>query len=93
MSVDKINRAIRECLQRCYGSDDTIATVAGFVGELQDSIGWTVEEIHAVELPVLRMLGIIAAGVSCPGDVPNWTPNDQQPDRKMATMAHDAPRE
>ena len=56
MSVERINNAIRSCLDRCYESDHATGSVAVFVQELRDSGEWTNEELQAVYSTVMRLL-------------------------------------
>jgi hypothetical protein len=83
---EKINTAVRECLQQCYGSKDSIAALADFVAKLKDSVGWDAGEIHAVELAVLRMLGSIVHGAIYSGDATDRPISDQNPGRKATNV-------
>jgi hypothetical protein len=59
-SIDRINAAVRACLDRCYGSESPIAELGLFLdekrhaGELNDS------EASQVRTTVSRILGHIA---------------------------------
>lgn len=81
MADDRINAAVRNCLQQCYRSKDQIATVAAFIEHLKDSIGWTNSEIRSVELAVLRILGSVVHGVTYPGDATNQPIGELNGDR------------
>jgi hypothetical protein len=56
MSSIRINQAIRECLDRCYGSANATGCVAAFMQEMRDSGSWTQQELHLVYSTVIRML-------------------------------------
>jgi hypothetical protein len=56
MSTVRINSAIRDCLDRCYRSDNPTGCVAAFMQELRDCGTWTQQELHIVYSTVIRML-------------------------------------
>ena len=56
MSPARINCAIRDCLERCYQSDNATASVAAHMHELRGDGGWTQQELHIVYSTVIRML-------------------------------------
>ena len=56
MSSSSINSAIRDCLDRCYQSDNATGCVAAFMQELRDEGIWTRQELHIVYSTVIRML-------------------------------------
>jgi len=53
----KINKAIRNCLNRCYVTANPLDALADCVAELGAQPEWTVPEIAQVEGAVRRMLG------------------------------------
>ena len=60
----KVNEAIRECLSRCEQSKSIIPDVAKFLDSLEMSGGWSDDELHEIELAVIRMLfGILDCAV------------------------------
>jgi hypothetical protein len=62
MSAASINDAIRDCLDRCYESDNATGCVAAFMQELRDSRGWTQQELHIIYSTVIRMLRALNVG-------------------------------
>jgi hypothetical protein len=56
MSVKRINDAIRECLDKCYQSPNSLAVLADFVAELRNRSDWSVSEVEQVETTVRRLL-------------------------------------
>ena len=56
MSTNRIDNAIRCCLDRCYESDNSTASVAAFMEELRDSGEWTSDELQAVYFTVTKLL-------------------------------------
>jgi hypothetical protein len=60
----KINEAVRECLSRCEQSKNIVPEVAKFLDELDSTVGWSDDELHEVELAIIRMLfGILDCAV------------------------------
>ncbi|MBI3865253.1 MAG: hypothetical protein HY290_25545 [Planctomycetia bacterium] len=57
--LERMNRAIQECLERCRGASDAIAQVAAFVAALKTA-GWNKFEIRVVEMGVLQILSGLA---------------------------------
>jgi hypothetical protein len=55
-TVVRINEAIHECLDRCYGSGAPLSTLMEFLGELRSRPGWRDAEIDQVEMSVRRLL-------------------------------------
>ena len=53
---DKINHAIRDCLTRCYRSDDIVHEMASFLDDLKKTGSWTTDEMLTVEFAVLELL-------------------------------------
>lgn len=56
---EKLNRAVKACLDRCYGSRDMVSEIAAFCAELGRTAQWTKREIHAVEMAVLEVLHVM----------------------------------
>lgn len=61
MSTVRINSAIRDCLDRCYRSDNPTGCVAAFMQELRDDGTWSQQELHIVYSTVIRMLRALNA--------------------------------
>jgi hypothetical protein len=59
MHVERVNAAIRECLDRCYISNNPSAEIAAYLKELM-LLGWTPDEIADTRSCVLRILLRIA---------------------------------
>ncbi len=59
MERNKINQAVRECIQLCNTVTEPVAGIAAFVAGLRAS-QWDEEEIHLVERAVVRTLGALA---------------------------------
>jgi len=52
----KINDAIRRCLDQCLDADDQLAAALKCLRELRRTEGWTLEEVDAVKAGVVTML-------------------------------------
>ena len=68
MDEQRINLAARDCLRQCYGSSDVLPRVAEFLTGLKVAGGWSVDEIHTVELTVHKVLHGIVTDPVYPGD-------------------------
>jgi len=55
MDEERVNQAIRDCMDNCRGSDSPLTQVAEFLAGLK-SAGWRRDEIRLVELPVHKIL-------------------------------------
>jgi hypothetical protein len=64
----KVNEAVRECLGRCEQSKNIIPEVAKYLDSLEMSGGWSDDELHEVELAVIRMLFCILDCAVYPGE-------------------------
>lgn len=53
---DLVNRAIRECLQRCYASNNILATIEDYMGELRSTSRLAEGDVRAVERGVREVL-------------------------------------
>jgi len=53
---NKINDAIRVCLDQCVGPDDQMVAALNCLRELRRTGGWTLEEVDAVKAGVVTML-------------------------------------
>jgi hypothetical protein len=53
---DRINAAIRDCLQRCYESRFPLPILAEFMGKLRADPDWREAEVQEVEAAVRQML-------------------------------------
>ena len=58
--LTKINAAIRDCLDQCYGNKAPLTWVAAYLEHLRRSEDWSEEEVKEVETAVLKMLSVIA---------------------------------
>jgi hypothetical protein len=58
MPTERINKAIRDCLQRCQGTESPVACLALFCDELRQG-GWNDSEVLTVEVAVIRILSIV----------------------------------
>lgn len=68
MNNDRINIAIRDCVQRCFSGGSVIARTAAFLRDLRASGSWDKADIRAVEIGVHRMLQRMLAGETFAGD-------------------------
>jgi hypothetical protein len=77
VNLEKVNAAVRDCLDQCYPSRQPLATLAAYLIKLSTNPDWRQDEIDAVEAGVVRMLallsspsdsGIIPAGVLKPSE-------------------------
>ena len=64
----KVNEAIRECLSCCEKSKNIIPEVAKFLDALEMSGQWSDDELHEMELGVIRMLFGILDRAVYPGE-------------------------
>lgn len=55
-AAEKINQAVRDCLDRCYLAGDQMSAMTDFLARLRWKPGWTSEEIAHVHWSVLRIL-------------------------------------
>jgi hypothetical protein len=76
MDLERVNQAIRDCLQLCRGKGDVLPVIAGFMAGLKAAGQWRHEEIRAVDVGVLKVLQGIMAGAVYPGDATNQPPGD-----------------
>ena len=53
---EKINEAIRDCLQKCSQSEQPLDALAEELGAVTASRNWTQEEVSIVKKTVLRLL-------------------------------------
>jgi len=56
MDADKINQAIRDCLDKCMDAEDQFAAALKCLRELRRSEEWTTEEVDAVKRGLVTML-------------------------------------
>ena len=56
MDSTKINIAVRECLDRCYKSDQPLNCLADFTLRLRDDPDWRDAEVQEFETAVRRVL-------------------------------------
>ena len=87
---EKINRAIRDCLEFCYQSEHIVPQLAEFLSTLKAADGWQKSEVRQVELGVLRVLhGIMDASAhsSDATDIPesDGGPSDSESPRVNGT--------
>ena len=68
MDQEKVNAAIRRCLQDCYGGKDLIPVIAVFIAGLKAAEGWDNEGIRAFEIGVHAVLHGIVQESAYAGD-------------------------
>ena len=61
MSTNFINRAIRDCLDQCYASENPLSTVADFIGRLRNDPQWDDIDVDQVEGTVRHILKAVVA--------------------------------
>ena len=61
-STQKINAAIHDCLELCYGSPTPVLCLTEFLKRLSMSREWTAIEVVEVRSRVVRILRTVAAG-------------------------------
>ena len=59
MDIDKINAAVRSGLAQCRSAESIIGSLAAFLAGLR-AAGWGHEDVHAVEIGLLKILNGIA---------------------------------
>jgi hypothetical protein len=74
MDDERLNRAVRDCLQHCYQATDIVPKVAEFLDKLERTEGWNTASIRAVEMTVYRILHGVVSGPIYPGDATNQPP-------------------
>jgi hypothetical protein len=57
----KINRAVRECVGRCFRSQTPLTALAEYVEQLKADPSWAEAEILRVETTVLRMVNQVVS--------------------------------
>jgi hypothetical protein len=57
MNLDKINDAIRQCVEDCRAEGDPIAAAMKCLRELRNNPDWTHEEVAQVKNGVIAILG------------------------------------
>jgi hypothetical protein len=57
---DKINLAIRECLDRCYASPTPAVALADYLKQLSRSDGWQASEVNEVRTRAIRIFRNVA---------------------------------
>ncbi len=60
-STEKINRAIGECLTRCYSSPTPVLCLTEFLKSLLENGDWTPADVVKVRSATVRILRSIAA--------------------------------
>ncbi len=55
-TTDRINSAIRECLEGCYESQSPLPFLAEYVTKLRADPGWREADVMEVEVAVRQML-------------------------------------
>ena len=61
MPTHFINRAIRDCLDQCYASENPLSTVADFIGRLRNDPQWNDSDVDQVEETVRHILKAVVA--------------------------------
>jgi len=73
---DKVNWAIRECLQRCYYSSNILATIEDFIVQLRRRKLWNDSDLRAVEHGVRKVLYGILKEESLVADAMDGSPGE-----------------
>jgi hypothetical protein len=76
MDHERVNQAIRDCLQHCYQASQVLPVIAGFMAGMKAAGGWDDDEIRVVEIGVHKILGGIVAAPIYPGDATNVSSGD-----------------
>ena len=76
---DKINQAIRECLEHCYRSSSVVSGIAEFVARLRTSGAWQEQEIQTIETSARHILYGVVDGATYSGDASNAPASDVGP--------------
>jgi hypothetical protein len=58
--TNKVNRAIRDCLCRCYSSPNSLLGLADYLASLVNSGEWTNNEVAVVRSAAVRILSSIS---------------------------------
>ena len=61
MPTHFINRAIRDCLDRCYASENPLSIVADYVARLRSDPQWNGSDVDQVEVAVRHILKAVVA--------------------------------
>lgn len=54
--LERVNAAVRDCLDRCYGSEDPFQCWAQYVESLRDDRTWNRHDVELVEQGTRRIL-------------------------------------
>jgi len=54
---ERINKVVRACLRECYGAAAPLVRIAEFIARLRVESDLPEEEIRAIEIAVLRLIG------------------------------------
>lgn len=76
MDDERLNRAVRDCLQHCYQATDIVPKIAEFLDKLKKQKGWSTASIRAVEMTVYRILRGVVGGAVYLGDATNEPPGN-----------------
>ncbi len=67
---DRINAAIRDCLEGCYESQTPLPRLAEYVANLRADPAWRDSEVMEVEVAVRQMLKGLVSPAKKAGQVP-----------------------
>ena len=60
MCNEKMNQAVRDCLDSCYASETPFAALATFGEQLSNRTDWTADDVAEVTLRAVRLLSHVA---------------------------------
>jgi hypothetical protein len=55
-AVERVQSAIRDCIERCKSDDEPMACIAEFVSSFRSDPDWTESEISHVQLSATRVI-------------------------------------
>jgi hypothetical protein len=56
---EKVNRAVRACLERCIGAADPLVQASAYLEQLRRDPTWTADEVREVEAMILKAVKIV----------------------------------
>jgi hypothetical protein len=66
MCNEKMNQAVRDCLDSCYASETPFAALATFGEQLSKRMDWTADDVAEVTLRAVRVLSHVAQNDGAP---------------------------
>ena len=58
-TIQRINRAIRDCLEHCYRCSTQLECVAAYMQQLRSREEWNAREVEHVVVAVLKILNVL----------------------------------